>query len=63
MAGISTAHGGEERKEGRFEEIIGNSSALRRVLEQVDCVAPTDASVLVLGRSAARASDVATVKP
>jgi formate hydrogenlyase transcriptional activator len=51
MEGISTAHGGEERKEGRFEEIIGNSSALRRVLEQVECVAPTDASVLVLGET------------
>lgn len=31
--------------------IIGDSSALRRVMEQIDLVAPTDASVLVLGES------------
>ena len=31
--------------------IIGESPALRRVLEQIDLVAPTDASVLVLGES------------
>jgi transcriptional regulator with GAF, ATPase, and Fis domain len=32
-------------------EIIGESPALRRALEQIDLVAPTDASVLVLGES------------
>src|SRR5262245_18396927 len=31
--------------------IIGDSSSLRHVLEQVDIVAPTDATVLVLGET------------
>jgi transcriptional regulator with GAF, ATPase, and Fis domain len=31
--------------------ILGNSAGLRRVLEQVDLVAPTDATVLVLGET------------
>lgn len=34
-----------------FGEIIGDSPALRQVLEQVELVAPTDASVIVLGES------------
>ena len=34
-----------------FGEIIGTSAALRRVLEQVDMVGPTDAGVLILGES------------
>jgi formate hydrogenlyase transcriptional activator len=34
-----------------FEEIIGNSTALRRVLRQVEVVAPTDANVLILGET------------
>src|SRR3981081_412961 len=29
-----------------FERIIGNSAALETVLEQVECVAPTDSTVL-----------------
>ena len=31
--------------------ILGNSAGLRRVLEQIDVVAPTDATVLVLGET------------
>ncbi len=34
-----------------FEEIIGTSAAMKRVMEQVEVVAPTDATVLVLGET------------
>jgi formate hydrogenlyase transcriptional activator len=37
-------------KEG-FEEIVGISAALRRVQRQVEVVAPTDATVLILGET------------
>src|SRR5581483_10443135 len=41
----------EEVAEGEhnFEEIVGNSKALKRVMAQVEVVAPTDATVLILG--------------
>jgi formate hydrogenlyase transcriptional activator len=35
----------------RFEEIIGQSSALMRTLEQVEIVAPTDSTVLIFGET------------
>ncbi|HYL62669.1 MAG TPA: sigma 54-interacting transcriptional regulator [Candidatus Methylomirabilis sp.] len=35
----------------QFEEIIGASSGLKRVLKQVETVAPTDATVLILGET------------
>src|SRR6202522_4080695 len=38
-------------KNNNFEEIIGTSSVIRRVMEQVEVVAPTDATVLVLGET------------
>jgi formate hydrogenlyase transcriptional activator len=34
-----------------FEEIVGTSAALKRVLGQVEVVAPTDATVLILGET------------
>ena len=34
-----------------FEEIVGNSTAMKRVLGQVELVAPTDATVLILGET------------
>jgi formate hydrogenlyase transcriptional activator len=34
-----------------FEEIVGDSAPLRRVLGQVEIVAPTDATVLILGET------------
>ncbi len=34
-----------------FEEIIGTSSAMKRVMAQVEVVAPTDATVLILGET------------
>jgi transcriptional regulator with GAF, ATPase, and Fis domain len=35
----------------RFEQIIGNSSALENVLEQVERVAPTDSTVIIQGET------------
>jgi len=42
---------GEIRSELKFEEIVGESPALRRVLEQTKTVASSDATVLVLGET------------
>ena len=41
----------EIRTELKFEEIIGTSEALRRVLAQVETVAPTDSTVLIYGET------------
>ena len=41
----------EVRTEHHFGEIVGESAALRRVLKQVQAVAPTDSTVLVLGET------------
>ena len=41
----------EIRSELKFEEIVGNSDALRRVLSQVETVAPTDSTVLIYGET------------
>ena len=41
----------ENRRECRFEEIIGYSPALQSVLMEVERVAPTDSTVLVLGET------------
>src|SRR5262249_32702677 len=35
----------------QFEEIIGNTPGLKRVLKQLETVAPTDATVLILGET------------
>ena len=35
----------------QFDEIVGESPALKRVLKQVEDVAPTDATVLILGET------------
>jgi formate hydrogenlyase transcriptional activator len=37
--------------EHQFDEIVGTSAALKRVLGQVEVVAPTDATVLILGET------------
>ena len=34
-----------------FEEMVGSSTALKRILRQVEVVAPTDATVLILGET------------
>ena len=41
----------EVKNEGRFDSIVGESPALKAVLEQVDQVAPTNSSVLIIGES------------
>ena len=41
----------EARTEHNFEEIVGRSAALRRVLKQVETVAPTGSTVLVCGET------------
>ncbi|MCU1314448.1 MAG: Sigma-54 dependent transcriptional regulator (Modular protein) [Acidobacteriaceae bacterium] len=41
----------EIRSEMNFEEIIGNSAVLRRVLDQVEAVAPTNSTVLIQGET------------
>jgi len=39
------------RSDSRFAEIVGQSAALRHVLQQVDIVAPTDTTVLIDGET------------
>jgi formate hydrogenlyase transcriptional activator len=41
----------EIRTEHNFEEIVGESPVLRRVLRQIETVAPTDAGVLIEGET------------
>jgi formate hydrogenlyase transcriptional activator len=41
----------EIQTEHNFEEVIGESAALKRALSQVETVAPTDSTVLVLGET------------
>ena len=41
----------EIRGELNFSEIVGNAPALRRVLKQVETVAPTDSNVLIYGET------------
>ena len=51
---------GEFRSEGAFPEIIGDSPALKQALDQVLTVAPSEATVLLLGRDRHRQG---TVRP
>jgi len=39
------------RSDRNFEDIVGKSAALRRVLKQVETVAPTEATVLIYGET------------
>lgn len=41
----------EMRAQDNFEDIVGNSAALKKVLEQVAIVAPTDSTVLLIGET------------
>jgi len=43
---VETAH-----RRDNFEEIVGRSAAIKRVLAEVETVAPTDATVLILGET------------
>src|SRR5258708_24379175 len=49
----------EIRLEHNFEEIIGNSSRLRAVLENVQIVAPADSTVLIQGETGTRKEVIA----
>ena len=52
MENVNTARPiDEDCREDKFEEIIGNSAALKFVLTEVQRVAPTDSTVLVLGET------------
>ena len=57
MAALATAYVGRQQYKERnfeppkFEEIVGNSAAVRSVLEQVEVVAPTGATVLIYGET------------
>ena len=42
---------GETRTEGQFPEIVGDSAALKQVLDQVVTVAASEATVLILGET------------
>src|SRR6266508_295056 len=41
----------EIRTEHNFEEIVGQSAAIRKALQAIETVAPTDATVLILGET------------
>ncbi len=41
----------EIQSEYNFEEIVGNSAALKKVLRQIETVAPTDSCVLIYGET------------
>jgi formate hydrogenlyase transcriptional activator len=41
----------EIRTDSRFEEIVGQSRALKAILKQVETVAPTDSTVLIFGET------------
>jgi len=57
VAGRPLSQNGERRAAassegaGRWDEIVGNSSALTRVMEQAELVAKTDATVLITGET------------
>jgi formate hydrogenlyase transcriptional activator len=41
----------QRRKEHKFDEILGNSSGLLKLLDRVESAAPTDANVLIIGET------------
>ncbi|HBH79232.1 MAG TPA: hypothetical protein DDY39_05340, partial [Nitrospira sp.] len=41
----------EIRDEVGYTDLLGHSAAIRNIQRQIDMVAPTDASVLILGES------------
>jgi transcriptional regulator with GAF, ATPase, and Fis domain len=52
VGGFETARSGEQDgKDREFERIVGNSPALEAVLQEVERVAPTDATVLIQGET------------
>ena len=52
MEGVNKIPGNEAPQiERRFEQIVGHSSALESVLAEVERVAPTNSTVLILGET------------
>ena len=51
VEGVNRVPPSEKGAERRFEQIIGNSPVLESVLADVESVAPTDSTVLVLGET------------
>jgi formate hydrogenlyase transcriptional activator len=51
VEGVNSVPPSEKGAEHRFEQIIGNSPVLESVLADVERVAPTDSTVLVLGET------------
>jgi transcriptional regulator with GAF, ATPase, and Fis domain len=52
LAAFATSRFSEnDGRQRRLEQIVGNSPALQSVLEQAECVASTDSTVLVLGET------------
>lgn len=51
LAGAQKCMEDEVRREGGFEDIVGISAPLDHVLRQVEAVASTDSTVLILGES------------
>src|SRR5215475_5655988 len=50
-AAATPAAADDRRRDSCFAEIVGHSAALRRALQQVELVAPTDATVLIDGET------------
>ncbi|HIJ65568.1 MAG TPA: sigma-54-dependent Fis family transcriptional regulator [Candidatus Hydrogenedentes bacterium] len=51
LRSIETAKAVDEYRQSLFEQIVGSAPAMKRVLEVVGKVAPTDSTVLLLGES------------
>jgi formate hydrogenlyase transcriptional activator len=51
LAAVRAASAGDDEDDGDFKDIIGNSPALRTALRRVLEVAPTDASVVLIGET------------
>src|ERR1700688_4722067 len=43
--------GDQKSNPHKFEQVVGQSPALESVFEQVECVAPTDSTVLIQGET------------
>jgi formate hydrogenlyase transcriptional activator len=48
---LENVDGEPAESKNAFEEVIGNSASMKRVMGQVEVVAPTDATVLILGET------------
>src|SRR6267142_681830 len=52
LQAVETLRSGDpDRDQRRFEQVVGKSAALEAVFEQVQCVAPTDSTVLIQGET------------